>query len=308
MFKISTTACLLTSLMPAAIAAQTCHPESIPATTPVSRFVVHGDGTVMDTRTQLMWKQCAEGQSGADCGNGSVLGYTWQDALEQAQTVNQEGGFAGHTDWRVPNIKEMTSIVERQCYDPAVNLAVFPNALSNRYWSSSPVVGNPGYAWFVDFNLGYSTYYYYSDGDYAVRLVRGGQDNDADTRLAIGQTYQNGIIFYLDSTGKHGLISAPTDQSTGMSWYDGSAACSDLVIGAYTDWYLPSQEELRLMRENIGQKAAAPLTNIGNFAPKIYWSSTETSSYAAASRDFGNGRNYYTAKSSAKYVRCIHPF
>ncbi|MCF8269961.1 MAG: collagen-like protein, partial [Crocinitomicaceae bacterium] len=45
--------------------------------------------------------------------------------------------------------------------------------------------------------------------------------------LAIGQTYQGGIIFYLDASGCHGLISAPTDQITGIQWYNGS----------YTDTY-----------------------------------------------------------------------
>lgn len=156
------------------IQAQTCLPDSIPATTPGSRFTVHGDGTVTDHRTRLMWKQCSEGQTGAECGEGGMNHYTWPEALARARTVNEGGGFAGFTDWRLPNIKELRSIVERQCYDPAINLAVFPNATSNWHWSGSPNADDSNYALYVSFSNGGSDYYYRTYG-YAVRLVRGGQ-------------------------------------------------------------------------------------------------------------------------------------
>ena len=157
------------------IQAQTCQTDSIPATTPSSRFTVHGDGTVTDHRTRLMWKQCSEGRSGADCSEGSVGYYSWPAALEQARTVNEDGGFAGHADWRLPNVKELRSIVERQCYDPAINLSVFPNASSDWHWSGSPNATNSDNAWFVSFNNGNSNFGNLRNDNNAVRLVRGGQ-------------------------------------------------------------------------------------------------------------------------------------
>jgi len=154
--------------------AQTCQTTTIPATTPTSRFTVHGNGTVTDTKTGLMWKQCSEGLSGADCSVGGAGAYTWQGALQQAQTVNVGSGFAGYTDWRVPNVKELRSITERQCYAPSINTTIFPNTVSSLYWSSSPVADFSNGAWLVYFYYG-TDGWHYKDSNYYVRLVRSGQ-------------------------------------------------------------------------------------------------------------------------------------
>jgi hypothetical protein len=161
--------------------AQTCKPDSIPATTPSSRFTISTNSTVTDKQTGLMWKQCSEGQSGTGCAIGGASSYNWQSALQQSQTVNNTG-FAGYKDWRLPNVKELRSIVERQCYEPAINAAVFPNTPSSFYWSSSPVDGGAsspvanfgGYAWIVYFYYGTGNWYN-MDIKHSVRLVRGGQ-------------------------------------------------------------------------------------------------------------------------------------
>jgi hypothetical protein len=122
-----------------------------------------------------MWKQCLEGRSGAGCASGSVAGFTWQDALQRPGVVNGGGGFAGHTDWRLPNINELRSIVEEQCYGPAINLAVFPNDPSSVVWSSSPYASYSNYAWIVYFHDGYANLNSPRDLNYAVRLVCGGE-------------------------------------------------------------------------------------------------------------------------------------
>jgi hypothetical protein len=173
MFYIKRLAILLISLNSPLIQAQTCQTNTIKATTPSNRFTVNTNGTVLDTKTALLWKQCTEGLTGINCATGNATAYTWQGALQQAQTVNTTG-FAGYKDWRVPNIKELDSIVEIQCYSPAINSIIFPNTQSDYYWSSSPVARYSYYAWIVDFDNG-------SDGwngknyGYFVRLVRGGQ-------------------------------------------------------------------------------------------------------------------------------------
>ena len=164
---------LLASL--AVLAAQSC-PAGLTATTPSSRFTVNGDGTVTDGKTGLMWKTCVEGMawSGTTCTGGAAV-MTWQGALQQPGAVNAGAGFAGHADWRLPNIKELQSIVERACYGPSVNLSVFPGDLGSFVWSASPVPSGSGVARSVGFGNGGADYGNYRGNGYAVRLVRAGQ-------------------------------------------------------------------------------------------------------------------------------------
>ena len=161
--------------------------------------------------------------------------------------------------------------------------------------------------------------------------------------LAIGQIYQGGIIFYLDATGCHGLISATTDQSTGISWWNGSYTdtyasgsglfdgdgncyrirrsqgdcvscnaaelCLDLNLGGYSDWYLPSKYELNLMYRNIGQGNALGLGNVGGFASTYYWSSTEIDNFFAWIQYFNDGNQIGSIKLNGDFnVRSVRAF
>jgi Protein of unknown function (DUF1566). len=135
-----------------------------------------------------MWKRCSEGQtwSGSTC-NGSAATYTWQAALVRVQAVNtsQTGTEnRSYTDWRLPNVKEFQTIIERQCYAPAINLTAFPNTPTGSnswYWSSTPIynhnLNDNLRAWSINAYEGNS---YFGEGfsektdlNY-VRLVRGG--------------------------------------------------------------------------------------------------------------------------------------
>lgn len=154
--------------------AQTCNANVI-ASAPDSRYVDNGDGTVTDLTSGLMWKQCAEGQTGADCSVGDAVVYNWQEALQRAEAVDRGAGFAGHNDWRLPNIKELGSLVETKCVEPAINTTLFPNTPSAGFWSGSPYAGNTGYAFYVGFSNGRDITIgrLFTVGH--VRLVRSGQ-------------------------------------------------------------------------------------------------------------------------------------
>lgn len=153
--------------------AQTCNANMV-ASTPDSQLTDNSNGTITDTATGLMWKKCMEGVTGNSCATGAAAVFTWQTALQQPGVVNNSGGFAGHTDWRLPNIKELISIVEEKCYNPSINLTRFPNTPSSVVWSGSPYAGDSVSAWVVDFNVGNSGYISRSNS-FQVRLVRGGQ-------------------------------------------------------------------------------------------------------------------------------------
>ena len=151
--------------------AQNCHTDTMTETTPDTQYVVHGDETITDTTTALMWKQCVEGLSDPDCTSGIAELKTWQGALQTANDTNNNGGFAGYADWRVPNIAELVSLVEEQCTGPSINDSIFPNTENTFIWTSSPDFNNDRGSWSVHFNIG-TTATLERDGTFQVRLVR----------------------------------------------------------------------------------------------------------------------------------------
>ncbi|NEX18574.1 MAG: hypothetical protein C1943_18745 [Halochromatium sp.] len=137
-------------------------------------FVDNGNGTVSDHNTGLMWAKCFAGQTGNDCGTGGAEGRSWQEAL----TYADEASLAGYDDWRLPNVKELLSLVDHSRFQPAIDQQFFPgtpaDASADWFWSSTPSAYNSDRAWFVSFsdgevgdgNKGFGLY---------VSLVRGGQ-------------------------------------------------------------------------------------------------------------------------------------
>ena len=156
--------------------------------TPSSAFVDHGNGTVTHPLTGLMWKQCGEGLSGTGCSSGTATPMSWATALGSATTANT-AGFAGFSDWRLPNKKELESIVEVCGYAPAINRTIFPGIVSSaeQYWSATPTAASPTYVWSVSFLKG-NTSAYLQSSSYFVRLVRSGQTLDSYDLLLSPQT------------------------------------------------------------------------------------------------------------------------
>ena len=124
----------------------------------VNKFRDNGDGTITDLATGLMWMQ-----------DDSGYGMEWEDALAYCEELE----FAGHTDWRLPSVKELQSIVDYGRQDPAID-PVFSAVLSWYWSSSSDVVDLPG-AWRVSFSTGSVVLFSKKLTYYAVRAVRGGR-------------------------------------------------------------------------------------------------------------------------------------
>lgn len=130
----------LIALSASAWADQECSLD-LPATAPNDRFVIHDNGTVTDTQTNILWQRCALGKTfdgvSPEICTGSVTELNWQSALEAAA----DSDFADHDDWRLPNAKEIASVIEFRCHSPAVNLTVFPTlgaeGTTVGYWTSS---------------------------------------------------------------------------------------------------------------------------------------------------------------------------
>jgi len=161
--------------------------------------------------------------------------------------------------------------------------------------------------------------------------------------LQIGDIYSGGIIFYLDGNGG-GLVAATFDQSNAAEWgcngfadtitgADGTAIgtgnqntidieagcttpetaadiCTNLTLNGYSDWFLPSKDELFRMYTNICSNSA--LGNIGGFYDEAYWSSTEynntTRAWYLTFSYSGSASPGNHSKSQNKYVRAIRAF
>ena len=164
-------------------------------------------------------------------------------------------------------------------------------------------------------------------------------NNNNNSALAIGDTHQGGIVFYLDGNGG-GLIASPTDQSvetwgcygTLISGADGTAIgtgnqntidieaectwsliaadiCANLTLGGYSDWFLPSKDELNQMYSNIGQGNALGLGNVGGFANGKYWSSSEYDYFFAWYQNFYYGFQDFNGKAiNYTNVRAVRAF
>ena len=125
------------------------------------RFTDNGNGTVTDNKTGLVWLRDA---SAVGC-------MTWQDAmgacaaLASGQHGLTDGSQAG--DWRLPDIDELCSLIDRSQVDPALPKGnPFSGVQSNYYWSSTSYVNFPSFAWYVFPGSGFvsvngktSTYY-----------------------------------------------------------------------------------------------------------------------------------------------------
>lgn len=152
--------------------AQTCVANVQPRT-PTANFVISGNGTVTDRTTGLIWDQCVWGNSGSACAQGAAATMTWQSALGLAATANG-AVYKGYSDWRLPNVKELLSIVDTCRASPSINGQSFPNTISNFFWSGSPDASSSDFAWIVAFTVGYSNIRFRNDVNY-VRLVRIGR-------------------------------------------------------------------------------------------------------------------------------------
>jgi len=187
-------------VQPIKINNKTTYPRKKHDTAVPANYMTQGNGTVMDADTGLQWMRCHLGQAWR---NGACAGeakkYQWQAALN----VGNGYRYAGYSDWRVPIIQELQTLVycsngktgqykingfesrkseggygcgsdSRGPYTrPTINTSIFPNAASV-VWSSSPVADYSGGAWGINFSSGY-TYYNFRNYNSHVRLVRSGQ-------------------------------------------------------------------------------------------------------------------------------------
>lgn len=126
------------------------------------RFRVDGD-TVLDRTTGLMWSR-------ENVPGGSM---NWKAAQEACKKLQ----LGGHSDWRLPTIRELLTLVDYERHNPAIDTEAF-KCESAYYWTSTPAASSPGdYAWDVGFNDGFAGWGGQDNGSH-VRAVRASQSLD----------------------------------------------------------------------------------------------------------------------------------
>ncbi|MBI5376534.1 MAG: DUF1566 domain-containing protein [Candidatus Schekmanbacteria bacterium] len=135
---------------------------------PSPRFTDNGDGTVSDNLTGLMWTKSA---------NSGATTSTWQEALDTVAGMNSASGTDGYTDWRLPNMNELKSLLDfSEDYPSLPQGHPFTGVRQDYYWTSSTLTAVPGSAFVVSMDI--SHVYYYSkkiEDYYGIWPVRGGE-------------------------------------------------------------------------------------------------------------------------------------
>jgi len=142
---------------------------------PSPRFTDNGDGTVMDNLTGLMWTKDANAPGPTACEPGVYK--TWQAALDYIACLNTNS-YLGYTDWRLPNLNELESLVNAQEPNKAIwlNTQGFTDVQPYGYWVSTTIAYNTGYAWQINMRSGLVAYDIKSD-NLCIWPVRGGLVN-----------------------------------------------------------------------------------------------------------------------------------
>jgi hypothetical protein len=109
------------------------------------------------------------GQTNDATCSGAATTATWVNAIAYCENLS----LAGRTDWRLPNVNELKSIVKETAVNPSIDASVFPATVANWYWSSTSYTLSAAYAWLVYFDDGYSGSNYKTSG-YYVRCVASG--------------------------------------------------------------------------------------------------------------------------------------
>ncbi len=287
---------------------------------PAAHSTFDSDNTTYDSVTGLTWRACTEGQEIADATcNGTILGLTWEeagDACEALSSLNSGSGYAGITDWRLPTISELRTLVNYGESDPAIDTRYFPDTASTWYWSSDRH-RNIQNAFAVNFESGNVLWWTKQDPVFA-RCVSSSMATGTEVELV----WTKCSVKTVAEDPEMDTSADCTDTKGRGTWQDALAACENLESAERTDWRLPSVAELHSLID-VDQTGGVFIDQ-DSFpdtpgAEAYYWSSTtydglpfapcsETGQcawYVNFNDGYVEGAKIRSQKDQENYVRCV---
>ena len=244
---------------------------------------------------------------------------------------NSGNGLCGATNWRVPTIAELATIVHRGRSAPTIDTDLFANNPSSFIWSASPRASQNTHAWGVNFGQGVVTSIP-RGSNAGVRLVSGlwAVSSEEEVATASGQTHIAWSINYTPNSrytvSSDGTV---TDNDTGLMWkqcaegLSGSTCTTGVAdtlawqaalgratnstFAEYNDWRLPDLEELRSI---VAYDRHTPSINAATFPATggvIYWSSSPNVANGTDSLgiNLNHGVDVSAARSATHQVRLV---
>ncbi len=178
-------------------------------------FTDNGNGTVTDNKSGLDWQQ------------DEPENMTWQTALAYCEGLN----LANMTDWRLPNIKELESLIDDTRYFPAIDTNFFSNDYASDCWSST-TYPSPGDVLIADLTDGY-VYLKDKDDSSYVRCVRGGQANNTPPVASFNLCISGWVVTVTDTSTDGDLTGAAFRVDWGDGHYDSGIAAGTAVSHSY---------------------------------------------------------------------------
>lgn len=220
-------------------------------------FIIHGNGTITDTVTGLMWQQ----------GDGGEM------TIENARLYCDTLTLGGYTDWRLPELRESFSILNHRYANPALDAAIFTKTAAEYWWTADVQANDTGKIWVTNAGGG-------AGNHPKTETVSAGGAKKFHVR-ALRSVYQplvlkerfsghgNGTV----TDGLTGLIWRAQASPDSVTWENALWYADSCTFGGFTDWRLPNIKELQSMTD---LKLVNPCLNKTYFQPsgRKYWSST----------------------------------
>ncbi len=258
-------------------------------------YADNGDGTVTDPTTGLTWIRCAMGQTwdaGAKNCTGTASTYSW----DQANGLTGSLSFAGKTDWRLPNIRELTTIVDLSVSSPSIDGVIFPSTppfttgspsltFGSNFWTSSALAPDPSLGWIVDFYYG-GTVAYHKTLTFYARLVRGGQAGTLLSPYRAPTDYidnqdgtvthtPTGLVWKRCAEGQDWNGSTCTGFGNGYTWNEAKALTGTVSFAGQTDWRLPERADLLSLVNYFQSSPAINTTIFPATSSSRFWTSSD---------------------------------